>query len=79
MEAAKGIIRFVLDGNIRTGEYEGNEYIIKKLNYFDFLIFKEYIAPDALCPDLSEIAVFKRDELLDVMQPALDRMERNKT
>lgn len=79
VEAARGIVRFISDGNIRNGEYEGNEYILKKLDYFNFLVFKEYIDPGALCPERIDITVFKRDELLDMMQPHLDRMEKKKT
>lgn len=38
-----GIIRFVYSGNIRCGEYEGNQYVIKKLDFTNFIIYSEYI------------------------------------
>lgn len=74
LDAANGIIQFVLDQNIRNGEYEGNEFVLKKLNFFDFILFKEYVDPSALCAELSHITVFKRDELLDEMHAMRDRI-----
>lgn len=38
-----GIIDFVTSCNIRSGEYECNEYVIKKMDAFNFIIFPEYI------------------------------------
>lgn len=37
-----GIIRFIYSGNIRCGEYEGNLYIIQKLDLDNFIIYCEY-------------------------------------
>jgi hypothetical protein len=37
------IISFITSFHIRNGEFEGNEYIIKKLDSLNFIIFPEYI------------------------------------
>lgn len=36
------IIYFITSLHIRNGEFEGNEYIIKKMDQINFIIFPEY-------------------------------------
>jgi len=36
------IMSFILSYHIRNGEFEGNEYIIKKMDQTNFIIFPEY-------------------------------------
>lgn len=36
------IIYFITSFHIRNGEFEGNEYIIKKMDQINFIIFSEY-------------------------------------
>lgn len=36
------IMDFILSFHIRNGEFEGNEYIIKKMDKDNFIIFLEY-------------------------------------
>ena len=38
-----GIIRFIYCGNIRSGEYECNQYVIKKMDLDNFIVFEEYV------------------------------------
>ncbi|NRG46716.1 hypothetical protein HRF87_18375 [Bacillus sp. CRN 9] len=38
----EGIIDFIISYNIRNGEYEGNRFIIKKMDLYNFIIFDEY-------------------------------------
>lgn len=45
-EAQQAILFFLLFDGIRNGEYEGNEYVIRKLSESTFVAFKEYIYPD---------------------------------
>ena len=40
------IILFITSPHIRSGEFEGNEYIIKKMDQANFLIFLEYTYDD---------------------------------
>ncbi|MTD40052.1 hypothetical protein GIX45_15835 [Erwinia sp. CPCC 100877] len=41
-ELYEGIVEIIDSYEIRSGEFEGNEYIIKKLDRLNFLIFPEY-------------------------------------
>ncbi len=41
-ELYEAIVEFIDSYEIRSGEFEGNEYIIKKLDRLNFLIFPEY-------------------------------------
>ncbi|MBO2535689.1 MULTISPECIES: hypothetical protein [Rummeliibacillus] len=36
------IMNFITSYHIRNGEFEGNEYIIKKMDQTNFIIFPEY-------------------------------------
>lgn len=38
-----GIIEFIYSYNIRSGEYEGNRFVIKKMDLLNFIIFEEYV------------------------------------
>ncbi|MCT2534429.1 hypothetical protein NC661_15290 [Aquibacillus koreensis] len=38
-----GIIEFIYSLNIRSGEYECNHYIIKKMDHFNYIIYDEYV------------------------------------
>jgi hypothetical protein len=41
-EQYEAIVEFIDSYAIRSGEFEGNEYIIKKLDRLNFLIYPEY-------------------------------------
>lgn len=41
-ELYNDIIYFITSFHIRNGEFEGNEYIIKKMDKINFIIFSEY-------------------------------------
>lgn len=36
------IISFITSFHVRNGEFEGNEYVIKKMDQINFIIFPEY-------------------------------------
>jgi hypothetical protein len=38
-----GIFGFVINDNIRCGEYECNQFIVRKMDHLNFLIFEEYV------------------------------------
>ncbi|QKE76130.1 hypothetical protein HPK19_25360 (plasmid) [Arthrobacter citreus] len=61
-----GIIDFIINDNIRNGEYECNEYIIKKMDLNNFIIFPEYTFPTV---DISRIIPIStsiyRDKLIE--------------
>ena len=39
----EGIMSFILSYHIRCGEFEGNEYVIKKMDQLNYIIFAEYV------------------------------------
>ncbi|KOO43054.1 hypothetical protein [Priestia koreensis] len=45
-ELYKDIMSFITSYHIRCGEFEGNEYIIKKMDQTNFILFPEYIDAD---------------------------------
>ncbi|MBT2757457.1 hypothetical protein J7E71_16160 [Mesobacillus foraminis] len=38
----EGIIRFIYSGNIRCGEYECNQFVVKKMELLNFIVYEEY-------------------------------------
>ena len=45
-ELYEEIINFITSLHIRSGEFEGNYFIIKKMDQANFFIFPEHISPD---------------------------------
>lgn len=41
-ELYEEIMNFITSYHVRNGEFEGNEYIIKKMDQINFIIFPEY-------------------------------------
>ncbi|MEZ2715037.1 hypothetical protein CHH57_00200 [Niallia circulans] len=41
-----GIIDFIYNGNIRCGEYECNEFVIRKMDLLNFVVYVEYVIDD---------------------------------
>lgn len=41
-ELYEEIMNFITSYHVRNGEFEGNEYIIKKMDQTNFIIFPEY-------------------------------------
>lgn len=37
-----GIISFIYSYNIRCGEYECNQFVVKKMDELNFIVFEEY-------------------------------------
>lgn len=78
-ELYEAIIEFVSSYEIRSGEFEGNEYIIKKLDRLNFFIFPEYeinnqretpfvecIYKDELITKINEYAREKNLDVVDI-------------
>ncbi|MFD2629520.1 hypothetical protein [Oceanobacillus kapialis] len=38
-----GIIQFIYSANIRYGEYECNQFVVKKMDLTNFIVFEEYV------------------------------------
>jgi hypothetical protein len=45
-ELYEDIFNFITSFHIRNGEFEGNYFIIKKMDHDNFFIFPEHIYPD---------------------------------
>lgn len=41
-ELYEDIVNFITSFHVRKGEFEGNEYVIKKMDQTNFIIFPEY-------------------------------------
>lgn len=63
-ELYEAILQFVLSPHIRNGEFEGNEYIIKKIDQLNFFIYPEYEYPDGHREIHAAIAIYK-NQLVD--------------
>lgn len=67
-EAYEYIIAFIGSPNIRNGEYEGNEYIIKKIDRKHFFVFAEYTDKYEQNKEIAKVMVFNRNELIKMIQ-----------
>lgn len=54
------ILYFINSYNIRNGEFEGNEYIIKKMDNDNFILFPEYVMENGQKEIPFSIAVYKK-------------------
>lgn len=63
-DAQQAIIYFILNGNIRCGDYVGNEFVLKKLSLHRFAIHSEFIDAKEQIIDIYNLAVYSKDELL---------------
>ena len=66
-KAAKAILDFVLDFDIRCGEYEGNSYVIKKLNREDCIIMLEHQYPNGNI-DIPWVTEISKIALKDIIE-----------
>ena len=66
-ELYEDIINFINSFHIRMGEFEGNYYIIKKMDSINFIIYAENIFPDGHREIPYSINVYK-DRLLEMIQ-----------
>ncbi len=65
-DACKAIYEFVTSYDIRCGEYEGNSYVIKKIDRENFIIFLENQYPDGHIEIPWAIAIYK-NQLLNIL------------
>lgn len=62
----RNILHFSLNGNIRQGEYEGNEYILKKISCDCLVLFREYILPDASIDRMDYILLSQEEFITEI-------------
>ena len=61
------ILRFITSVNIRTGEYEGNRYVVKKMDLKNFIIYAEDLYHDNH-REIAHCTSIYRDNLIEVIQ-----------
>lgn len=61
------IIMFINHYEIRCGEFEGNRYIIKKLDHDNFIIFLEEVYPDGH-KEVSGAMAFCKKQILNIIE-----------
>lgn len=68
------IYNFIADQNIRAGEYEGNIFVLKKMDRLNFIIFKEYTFRDSGLREIHRSTnIFRKDLLKAVNNHAFAR------
>lgn len=64
-EFYEDIMNYILSYHIRSGEFVCNEYIIKKMDQVNYIIFAEYVSRDGAQREISKTISVYRDNLLD--------------
>ncbi|WP_252250317.1 hypothetical protein [Clostridium sp. ZBS13] len=67
------IYRFIVSNNIRNGEFEGNEYIIKKMDEDNFILFPEYIDDDGKREIHFSMSVYKENLIKEIQNNAIKK------
>ncbi|WP_252250331.1 hypothetical protein [Clostridium sp. ZBS13] len=67
------IYRFIVSSNIRNGEFEGNEYVIKKMDKDNFILFPEYIDDDGKRQIHFSISVYKEKLIKEIQNNAIKK------
>jgi len=73
--AQQGILYFMFDENIRRGEYEGNMYILKKLDSYTYVIYAELTFVKEGRTEIASCHAYTRAELLSAMAKATGKSE----
>lgn len=60
----ESIMKFILSPHIRNGEFEGNEYIIKKMDQLNYIIFSEYRDKSDTKREINYSFSLSRDDLI---------------
>lgn len=71
-ELYEEIYRFIISYHIRNGELEGNEYIIRKMDEKNFILYLEYFDKDGNREIHHAISVYK-DQLIKEIQIEAER------
>ena len=66
----KSIVEFICSVHIRNGEFECNEYIIKKMDQQNFFIYPEYEYPDGHREMQPVISIYRKHLLQAIQEKA---------
>ena len=67
------IISFITSFHIRNGEFEGNEYIIKKMDQTNYIIFPEYEYENGEREIHAAISIYRNNLLKEINNRALEQ------
>ena len=68
-ELYKEVIFFINSDEIQKGEFEGNEYILKKIDKENFILYAEYEDKEGVVKDMSETAqLIHKDRLIEMIE-----------
>lgn len=68
-ELYKEIMFFINSDKIQKGEFEGNEYIVKKIDKENFVLYAEYEDEEGTVKDMSGTARFIcKDKLIEIIE-----------
>ena len=65
-ELYEDIMSFITSYHIRSGEFEGNEYIIKKMDQTNFILFPEYMDADGEREIHGAISVYRNNLIKEI-------------
>lgn len=69
----ESIYDFITSLHVRNGEFEGNYYIIKKMDVINFIIYPENIYPNKQREIPSCFSIYKDDLIAKINLRALDQ------
>jgi len=69
-ELYEELIKFITSFHIRNGEFEGNEYVIKKMDHENFILFPEYQDKDGNREIHFAVSVYKQQLIKDIQNNA---------
>jgi len=72
-ELYEDIISFITSYHIRNGEFEGNEYIIKKMDQTNFIIFPEYEYEDGEREIHAAMAIYRNNLIKEINNYAKEK------
>ena len=72
-EAYEDICSFIESYGIRNGEFEGNEYIIKKMDRDNFIVFPEYTDNTGEREIPFSLSIYKGQLIKEINKYALDK------
>ncbi|WP_315794968.1 hypothetical protein [Paenibacillus sp. BIC5C1] len=78
-ELYEAIYDFIDSVHIRNGEFEGNYFIIKKMDVTNFIIYAENIYPENIYPDENHreipysTSIYKENLLREINERARDK------
>lgn len=62
------VLEFVISAEIRNGEFECNEYIVKKMDHVNFIIFREYTDRTETKRQIDKVTSINAKNLIEKIQ-----------